>query len=298
MARFITDDHGILLRDKWGFPEAVLPHDLSRPVSTIPRDYEDLCEILVLSPKAARANKRQDNEILMTGNEEGSWTVATVRFQGFLKDCRVGEYGDWNGATSSCMTAINSIYVEPGSEAFADLWKCTWRVFKHVRRWVGAITHCPCVDKDGYGDMETIRCVRRVFKRTTDGHGSVLRVTGNHVLDRAALSVQRDWILEDSAVFAIRRRDGRVTRAKPAIFTDGDFVDVAVSFEVVQRPQGKFNVYLRMEHLIQLAAQDDFNASPIRYITQVQPAHTIPSARNPNTIELDDDADVDGPMLS
>ncbi|KZT56597.1 hypothetical protein CALCODRAFT_509367 [Calocera cornea HHB12733] len=265
MSLFIQGTDGVLLRDRWGFPEATLASDNPAHLSTFPPSYEGVCHLLTICSKTNIIDKGHHTDIMADLGDNGSSSLAILRLQGFLKHTKIGTYGNWDGNSDNCMSAINAIHLEPGSGAFGAIWVDTWRAIDHVRRWYGAMTHAICADRVRISDMDSIRCSRRVFSRYRN-ESYIASGRGNQMLDAALTRVSHQWYPEVPALLGVRRSDGRVSHGHPAVFHDGDFVDIAISFDVVERPGNTFNLYLKLEHLVQLAAHDSLYSSVKAYL--------------------------------
>ncbi|KZO94885.1 hypothetical protein CALVIDRAFT_528521 [Calocera viscosa TUFC12733] len=295
----VVDPHSRLTRDLWGFPEALLAVDIASTLCPFPTQYEGVCALLSMSSTSTDTGHRHGHGILMPSSQ-GAWVPAILRMQGFLKQSRVGLYGDWDGDPKNCMSAMNRILLEPGSAAFASVWINTWKAIRDIRRWYGAMTHATCADRENRGDMDSIRCAKRVFsRRNINGSRPVdetpLR-TAHHALDQAYQRVEHDWLRDDPPLLGVRRNDGQVSPAHSAMFQEGDFVDVAISFDVVHRTNGTFNVYLRLEHIIQLAVFDNLSAPSIIHLRGLQQPQESPAVQRP-TMQFAEDENRDETVL-
>ncbi|KZO92229.1 hypothetical protein CALVIDRAFT_530344 [Calocera viscosa TUFC12733] len=138
MALFVQCPDGRLARDLWGFPEAILAEDTLSTICPFPTDYESVCGMLSVSSLNYDTRDNASGQILMP-SAQGTWVPAILRLQGYLKQSRVGLYGDWDGQPRSCISAMNSILIEPGSSTFSSIWKSSWEVIQHYSSLIGTI---------------------------------------------------------------------------------------------------------------------------------------------------------------
>ncbi|KZT59322.1 hypothetical protein CALCODRAFT_481576 [Calocera cornea HHB12733] len=61
------------------------------------------------------------------------YNTAILRLQGFLKHARIGIYGNWDGQPETCVSALNAIHLEPGSDTYGTLWTDTWMALAFTR---------------------------------------------------------------------------------------------------------------------------------------------------------------------
>ncbi|KAJ7774872.1 hypothetical protein B0H16DRAFT_1713320 [Mycena metata] len=277
-SNFEAADHTWLLY-KWPselrFPDALeIPgtRDPVEPYHCVPRTYAGLLDwAYVAKNPSARDHTRNllllyKQPRILPNSPKGILCPVGVRIQGFVERCNLKPLGSWERGKGP-QGAIQHIVLSGGkhnADVFREYKATVNEIVKFIARTLGVPVPAR-VERD---DDDALFMARRVFTKVNGvnrGLPSALE-PGDDPLDLCS-SVHSEWrVLRKlkTGMYMASDMDPDGSYNAPCdamVITEGDFVDVCVSFDIVTRrgPRNELGiqVHLNIEHILLLVSGAD-----------------------------------------
>ncbi|EMD30845.1 hypothetical protein CERSUDRAFT_78576 [Gelatoporia subvermispora B] len=194
----------------------------------VPDTFECLCLQTYVSRASTVVDKTRLYRVLHYIDSPATGTISpryevNIRIQGYIQSMNLTPYGNWTSALSDAKRAIQylAIVARGSDEVFGK-------------------------------QIDVLDNLRRLIHHTLDGSDQSVRL-----LPRDKLYLQRRVFQKpvEELIIGVPLSSGRVKRINHLMLSEGDFVDVAVSADIVSignQRQKRTRVHFQLHHVLQL----------------------------------------------
>ncbi|KAH9852845.1 hypothetical protein C2E23DRAFT_885220 [Lenzites betulinus] len=228
---FIAADAVQLARDLW-------PSGLGRPAQdktelkdlptwkVVPASYEALCQWLYVDREDGEAVPR----VLVHREDEAEATEMILRIQGIVADVNLNPLGNWKGDAAHAPKAVQALTIVGGP--CKDAFGAQRRAICNIRELICQLLCLPSPGSKGGNDILLKRRVFTKVRALSESQTPSALTSQEDPVGRAA-KIAHMWNVEHRITAGIQHENGTITRANPLVIRKGDFVDVAVSIQVI-----------------------------------------------------------------
>ncbi|KAL1942560.1 hypothetical protein VTO73DRAFT_6162 [Trametes versicolor] len=242
---FIQASDSTLARDLWPDRRGRLINDVSEldtlpPRKIVPFDYDSLSSWVCVDPCGVDTSCAAWIHPDAAGDNER--IEVSVRVQGFVHKASLGMLGNWNGTAMGAPKAVQTVTLVSGGCGAAFDPQVT--ALENLKDRV----LCMLSRSDDVADVSPSQIVfrRRVFQKVGGCDTSPPPVEVPVAEDplRRARKIEHMWVVTHTIAGGIQQPDGRITRVNPSVIRVGDFVDVAMTLQVIsfRLPRGRRGV--------------------------------------------------------
>ncbi|KAI0643087.1 hypothetical protein C8Q79DRAFT_1002822 [Trametes meyenii] len=231
---FVSINSTTLARDLWPDGRGKLTIDNATAQNLparriLPRDFDTLRAWLCVDPCASERGGPIWFHPDVVGEEER--VEIAIRLQGFVDEVSLGMLGNWNGSAIGAPKAVQQLTLTSGG--CTDAFSPQVNALEGVRELVLSL-----LSRSGEHrqiDMHKIVLKRRVFAkvRPHDLDAKTYSVPRAEDPLGRAHKIEHMWAITHRVTGAVQMPDGRVVPQNALVIRRGDFVDVAVSVQVV-----------------------------------------------------------------
>ncbi|KAI0040401.1 hypothetical protein FA95DRAFT_1469911, partial [Auriscalpium vulgare] len=233
-----------LIRDVWPggigrWPLDLAEKDEMEDWEVVPRGLENIAQWGQIAPHLSSRDLSRQHLFVHVDEDDGSLSAddsrdlyqITVRLQGVLGAHNLATLGNWDGTEKNACKAMQFLTIEPGP--FEDMFSQQRSSLNELQECILKRLGCRvdrCVQARSPGP---IYCSRRVFTRVAgmeDAPDSILNASEDP--QRLASAIASRWRVIEKTTFGCRTSGTEGRECNSIVFSKGDFVDVAVTFDI------------------------------------------------------------------